>query len=270
MRLISLGVFGTIALSLCALGADTSAVQQEYDRQKALVEAGAAPRASLQKLELALADAQDDQILRETLYGTLSVQDLTPEQAEKMVTAAQRQVDRQKVRVEEAQKLADLGVTPRTSVTPLVEELDQRNRALSLADSRAKLLAELAAMVRAEQNESEAEPIGPVRVAERFDGAGTFRDTDLRKVAKAFEERFDRPLPVSAKGETALHRSLGFDHRGRVDIALNPDTPEGVWLRKFMEAAKLPYFAFRAAVPGKATAPHIHLGPPSLRYRVAD
>jgi hypothetical protein len=82
--------------------------------------------------------------------------------------------------------------------------------------------------------------------------------------------QFGKSLPVSAKGDTALHRSLGFDHRGRVDIALNPDQREGAWLRSYLQKAKLPYYAFRAAVRGKATAPHIHMGPPSTRYRVAD
>ena len=45
------------------------------------------------------------------------------------------------------------------------------------------------------------------------------------------QRQFGKSLPVSAKGDTALHRSLGFDHRGRVDIALNPDQTEGSWLR---------------------------------------
>jgi hypothetical protein len=75
---------------------------------------------------------------------------------------------------------------------------------------------------------------------------------------------------VSARGATATHRALGFDHRGRVDIALNPDQREGVWLLNYLKRLKIPYYAFRAAVRGKATAPHIHLGPPSLRLRTAD
>ncbi|MGH9663230.1 MAG: hypothetical protein ACRD9L_02260, partial [Bryobacteraceae bacterium] len=56
-----------------------------------------------------------------------------------------------------------------------------------------------------------------------------------------------------------------FDHRGRIDVGLNPDQPEGVWLRHYLESHEIPYFAFRAAVAGKATAPHIHIGPGSTR-----
>jgi hypothetical protein len=55
-----------------------------------------------------------------------------------------------------------------------------------------------------------------------------------------------------------------------VDVALNPDQREGIWLLKYLKKTKIPYYAFRAAVRGKATAPHIHLGPPSLRLRTAD
>ena len=39
------------------------------------------------------------------------------------------------------------------------------------------------------------------------------------RVEAAYEEHFGKPLPISAMGETAVHRALGFDHRGRVDVA---------------------------------------------------
>ena len=87
----------------------------------------------------------------------------------------------------------------------------------------------------------------------------------LARVEMAFAERFGKPLPVSANGETAVHRALGFDHRGRVDVAVQPDQPEGVWLRQFLTENRIPYFAFRQAVPGKATGAHIHIGPMSTR-----
>jgi hypothetical protein len=46
-----------------------------------------------------------------------------------------------------------------------------------------------------------------------------------------------------------------------------PDAPEGVWLRDFLTRNRIPYFAFRHAVPGKATGAHIHIGPGSSRIR---
>jgi hypothetical protein len=53
-----------------------------------------------------------------------------------------------------------------------------------------------------------------------------------------------------------------------VDVAINPDQPEGVWLREYLTANKIPFFAFRQAVPGKATGAHIHLGPMSTHLKL--
>ena len=81
-------------------------------------------------------------------------------------------------------------------------------------------------------------------------------------------------IPVSADGQTAVHTSMGFNHAGRVDIALSPDQPEGVWLMRYLEKNHIPYYAFRSAVAHKATGAHIHLGPGSTKLvagnRVAE
>ena len=55
-----------------------------------------------------------------------------------------------------------------------------------------------------------------------------------------------------------------------MDVAISPDQSEGVWLRAYLESNEIPYFAFRSAVPGKATGAHIHIGPGSTRLRAAD
>jgi hypothetical protein len=96
-----------------------------------------------------------------------------------------------------------------------------------------------------------------------------FTHNDFEHVKQAFEHQFHTALPVSADGETAVHAALGFDHRNRVDVALLPDAPEGVWLRHYLEASAIPYYAFRSSVPGKATGAHIHIGPPSGRLQAA-
>jgi hypothetical protein len=245
--------------------------QMEVDRLRAMTEAGVLPRARLEQAQAELADAEDNSILRRTLYGTLRLEDFTKDQSDLMVAAAQRLVDRQQERLERLKTLVDQGVVARANLTVLQEDLDFRRKTLDLATFRAKLVDELSAQVRAEEEIADDAPVYPrARIIERFDGKGYFAETEFVRVASAFQRRFAKPLPVSARGDTALHRSLGFDHRGRVDIALNPDQPEGVWLRRFLQTSKIPFYAFRAAVRGKATAPHIHIGPPSLRLRLAD
>jgi len=235
-----------------------------------LVQAGALARSELEKNRAALEDEQDETILRRTLYGNLSVEDLTEQQGEEMVAAARRRFERQQARVGEAKKLVEAGATSRLSLTSVLEELDRARRTLDLAVSRARLIGELAEMVRAEVaalSEPRVAPLDAPVLAERYSGDGVFPLAALATIALAFEEEFARPLPVSARGATALHHSLGFDHRGRVDVALDPNQPEGVWLRTFLQRLRIPYSAFRSALPRRSTGPHIHIGPPSEPIR---
>jgi hypothetical protein len=261
--------------SLCVLSVQaqselTELKRLEVDRLRAMAETGTIPRSRLDQAQAELADAEDNAILRRTLYGTLRIEDFTKEQSDLMIGAAQRLVARQTERIERTKELVSEGLVARAALTALVEDLQFREKALDLARFRANLVEELAAQANVESELDEAPAVLHRGAIERYDGAGMFRETDFARVSAAFQRQFFRPLPVSARGETALHRSLGFDHRGRVDIALNPDQKEGIWLRNFLKKAKIPYYAFRAAVRGKATAPHIHLGPPSLRLRIAD
>lgn len=275
--------FLTICLMILALGMSPRAqssespalerAQQELNRIRGLVEAGAMPRATLEAAEREVAEARDEVVLSESLYGKASVSDLTDDQAGAMLRAAERQVTRQQEKVDAEKELVDHGVKPRTALTPLIEELDRRQKTLDLAKSRVRLLEELAKIVDAERRAEELGlPEGTStdngRLIERYGGSGVFTTTDFRQVQAAFEKRFGRALPISALGMTELHRRLGFDHSGRVDVALDPDDQEGRWLRQYLEGSRIPYYAIRGAVPGKATGAHIHMGPPSLRMRM--
>jgi hypothetical protein len=252
-----------IAIVHCAPAQDPAKLRE-------LVEAGALPRAALARAEAEAADRGDGAILRRTLYGTLRVEDLDDKQTAEMMQAARRRLERAETRLAEIKPLVERGYVARAALAPVEEDLAGRRRAFELAETRARLFEELLEMVRAEAAVEMAVPGEEKPVQERFDGDGRFTPAHLKKVILGFEKEFGKPLPVSAHGDTVLHRSLGFDHRGRVDIALNPDQPEGKWLREMLALERIPYYAFRAAVPGRATAAHIHLGPPSLRLRVAD
>jgi hypothetical protein len=211
-----------------------------------------------------MADAQDAAILRRTLYG----QDLTAEQTGEMMTAAGRRFDRRLKALDEAKRLVEAGVASQLSLGAFLEEMDRARKEADLAEGRASLVRELTDMAKAEEalaNKLAEAPAEAPQIADRYDGDGVFTTGTLARVEVAFAVHFGKPLPVSAMGETAVHRALGFDHRGRVDVAVNPDQPEGVWLRAFLTENRIPYFAFRQAVPGKATGAHIHIGPMSTR-----
>jgi hypothetical protein len=254
---------------LCTAG--VSAQTPGLDRLRALVEAGAAPKAALEKAQAAIDDEVDEAVLRRTLYGASRIEDTTADQAAEMVAAARRRLDRRSARLDGLKPLVEQGIYPRNALAPLAEELDEASKTLELALSREKFLREMADMAQAEESWARIETGSEARpVSERFDGMGAFTAAHWKKVLLAFEASFGKPIPVSAHGETAVHKALGFDHRGRIDVAINPDAPEGVWLRQFLASERIPYFAFRSAVAGKSTAPHIHIGPPSLRIKVAD
>lgn len=253
---------------------EISRAQQNLDHIRAMVESGALPRTRFLEAQDAVEAARDSAILGKTLFGVLTIEELTGDHASQMIGAATRQCERLKKKLESQLKLVGEGVLARSAVGPVEDDLAQAEATLRLAEQRSRLFAELTEMARSEQ---EAAPVveaptmeRPLKSAERFDGNGIFKPEDFKAIVIAYEKQFSKPLPVSAKGETEVHRAMGFDHRDRVDVALNPDQQEGVWLLRYLERAKIPYFAFRRWLPGKATAAHIHIGPPSLPLRSAD
>ena len=246
--------------------------QDQVERISSLVEGGALPRVRLEQAQRDLADAQDEVILDQTLYGKVSVQNLTEEMATNMVAAAQRRVDRQQDRINDANKLVDEGIIARNSVSSMQDEMNSRGMALNLAKSRAELINELAAMARSERAiETNADAGVFASGMEHYEGNGLFNELkDLGPIESAFTKKFEKQLPISADGETNVHRALGFDHRGRVDVAINPAQQEGQWLMSYLKAKKIPFYAFTHAIPGKATGAHIHIGPGSTRLQNAD
>ena len=252
------------ALAQNGVDPDVARVQAEVARVRALVDLGAAPRIQLEKAEAAMADAQDAALLRKTLYG----KDLTEDDSDSMLAAANRRLDRRKQELAAAQKLVDAGAAPRNSLDPLQTAIDAAAKECSLAESRASLVKELTEEADQEAAVSDTLTVAPAEVpsyAERHDGNGVFDMLMFADIQTAFARQFGAALPVSALGQTAVHRAMGFDHRGRVDVALNPDSPEGQWLRTYLTIKRIPFFVFRQAVPGKATGAHIHIGPGSTR-----
>ena len=243
--------------------------QNEVERIRMMVANGTLPQAKLREAQEKLKDVQDQNTLAHTLYGSTRVEEMTEAQAKSMEEATQRRVARQQKVVDEQKKLLELGIVARTGLENATAELEARKQVLDLVGTRLDLLEELKRMAQSERlatpgllNMQEAIARNAVTL---FNGTAIFKLKELATLAAQFQKKFGHALPVSAVGETAVHRALGLDHRGRVDIALNPDSREGVWLRQLLEKLKLPYLAFRTAVAGAATAPHIHIGLGSSR-----
>ena len=237
--------------------------QQNLERVRSLVQQGAMAMNSLTKAQDDLQDARDMSILRYSAF----TRDLTVEQADQMVTVAMRMLLRRQRRATESDRLVASGVISRDEAKAGSADVLNARLEVDLATERAHLVRDLAQQKARVELESEAEmhPEWNGQVYTRYDGSGVFTRADFEKISTAFFTAFHKVIPVTADGQTALHKSMGFNHTGRVDIGLSPDQPEGSWLLRFLQKNHIPYFAFRTAVAHKATGAHIHLGPGSTK-----
>jgi len=235
------------------------------DKIRSMVDSGTLPRIRLEEAEEKLADTVDEALYTRAIYG----KDLTPEQAAETVNAVQRRVDRRKKKALEQQQFLAQGIISQAEYKLALDDLDRVNKEYEWASAREKLVEEVANFASAEaalmKQMEEGAPLGGGRI-EQFTGKGEFTAADFNRVQLAYTARFSKGLPISANGETAVHRSMGFDHRNRIDVAVYPDSIEGQWLRRYLTANRIPFFAFRGAVAHQATGAHIHMGPPSTRY----
>lgn len=242
--------------------------RQDFEQLRKQVDAGLIPAAKLAEAQDAIDDALDAEVLGRTLYGRVDVENLSPVQSDEMVNAATRRLDRARKRLDHDKLIAGW-VGPAHFADESQAEFNRRAQALSEAKERAALLSEIAASVKAEAAPAPG-ATGIWKPKEFVEGDHLLGSGEMRDITLSFEKQFHEPMPVSARGETAVHRALGFDHTGRIDVAVTPDSAEGVWLRKFLESKGIPYYAFRVAIPGKATGAHIHIGPGSTRLHAAD
>jgi hypothetical protein len=213
-------------------------------------------------LEDRAADEYDRTLIRALLDG----KDLTEVQSNSLLQAAGRRYMRRKRAYAAGSQAVDAGKAAAGTLDPLRRDMEAARKLCDVAESLGRRNQE--SVMRAQEDwELERRlayiPSTMVGLVERFDGAATFTEADLGTMERAFLEHFGKPLPVSARGDGPVHRAMGFDHRGRFDIAVSPSQPEGVWARRYLTERHVIFFAFRSAVPGKATGAHIHIGPAS-------
>src|SRR5882672_5089126 len=146
--------FHTLAVLVCGsclfAQTDDPAIAQakaSIEKMRTLVAAGAMPKAQLEKAEDQLADAEDVAYLHRSLYG----QELTEEQSDEMIAAANRRLERRRRVYAEAKKLVDAGVAAESSLRELSLDVKSSEKEVELAGARAKLTQELAEMARAEE-----------------------------------------------------------------------------------------------------------------------
>lgn len=97
----------------------------------------------------------------------------------------------------------------------------------------------------------------------RYGGTRAWTLSEAGSVGQFFARSFGRQLPVSSFGQSPVHDRWGYAHHNAMDVGVNPDTAEGRALMDYLRGAGIPFTAFRHAIPGTATGPHIHVGRPS-------
>jgi len=100
----------------------------------------------------------------------------------------------------------------------------------------------------------------------RYTGSAGWNLGDAGRIQQFFSDTFKKQLPIAVFGQGAIHERWHLDHRNAMDIQLHPDSVEGRALLDYLQRNGIPFSAFRSAIPGTATGPHIHIGRPSHRY----
>lgn len=97
----------------------------------------------------------------------------------------------------------------------------------------------------------------------RYGGARAWSINEAGAVMQFYARSFGRQLPVSSFGQSPVHDRWGYAHHNAMDVGVSPDSNEGRALMEYLRSSGIPFTAFRWAIPGTATGPHIHIGRPS-------
>ena len=193
----------------------------------------------------------------------------------KLLPFYENELKRAEEKLEQSKKLLAEGLIARNQVEEnehaialAKEKVNDTNRQMANAEAQiAGVLVETAADAEIAKNLRLARQ-SLIRTSSftRFTGAGGWNIGEAWKIQRFFSDTFNKQLPIAVFGQGAIHDRWRLDHHNAIDIQLHPDGVEGQALLNFLQRNGIPYSAFRSAIPGTATGPHIHIGRPSHRY----
>jgi hypothetical protein len=233
-RLLGVVLAAGLAATTAAAAPPSSAPRDLDLARAAQVEAARRYRASLETLievrQAALARAEEMLARRRALAARDLIARADVEAAERAVAEARAEVERARASIQEAETV--------------VAEVEAAREVAALPPTASGQVRAGATLIR-------------------HDGRTPWSLAQLAALERFFVERFHRPLPVSARGQTRVHDRLGFDHHDALDVAVHPDSAEGRATMEYLRGRGIPFLAFRAAQPGVATGAHLHVGRPS-------
>lgn len=181
---------------------------------------------------------------------------------------AQSLIELQQAEVEKLTKNTDLLRQLHSEGLIARIELEKAEQELTAAKTRVEETQKAQELQKKAEQVAKAQPAVKTLVKPTLmmrSTAGSWSLANLGAVRQFFSTTFGKALPVSTIGQSATHNRMGWDHRHAVDVGLHPDSNEGRALIAYLQNAGIPFLAFRGAVPGVSTGPHIHIGSPSQR-----
>jgi hypothetical protein len=194
---------------------------------------------------------------------------------EKLLAIHEKNVHKAEDRVTQSRELFRQGLISKNefeaserAVAEAKDKVTEVNQRIAGADTQ---IAETLLEAEAETRLAKSKPIPRGRLVKtasfiRYNGSAFWALSDAWKVQRFFLDAFKKPLPIAVFGQGAIHDRWRLDHHNAMDVSLHPDGPEGQALMTFLHNNGIPFLAFREAIPGTATGPHIHIGRPSHRY----
>jgi hypothetical protein len=251
-------------LGLVALGLLLVFLSPAFAQKKSTVKKPAVPDKPATETELA---KLRDEYINATKEYKASLQ--------KLLSLYRNSVKRVEDRHEEMEKLLAEGLVSRREVEDAEAKVTEaRLKVTGVEQQIAGADTQIANALIEIEGEKQLAKLGPMKKSSlvqttsfiRFSGAGHWVLSQASPIESFFQQTFKRPLPIAVFGQGAIHNQWRLDHRNAMDISLNPDGAEGQALIRFLQSNGIPFSAFRGAIPGVATGPHIHIGLPSHRY----
>jgi len=194
---------------------------------------------------------------------------------DKLRASYQRDVNKAEVELTKSRDLFAAGLIARkdleaservvAAAKDKVAEVDRNNAVADTQIADTLLEAEAEAKLRTSKPVPKGGLVSTAAMI-RYNGGGAWVLSDAWKVQRFFQQAFRKPLPISVFGQGAIHVRWRLDHNNSMDVSLHPDGAEGQAVLGFLRSNGIPFLAFRQAIPGTATGPHIHIGKPSHRY----
>ena len=211
--------------------------------------------------------------LAETRSELISATEAYKSSAQEVVKFQEQEVANATAKAEQLRKLVADGLIARNELTAVEQEIAAAQSRLDatkkqIADSD-NLIVQIQQAEKTEKALAKAQAAQSrrliQRVSMRYYGMAGWALSNISSVQAFFSSNFGRPLPISTMGQSSTHNAMGWDHRNSADVGVHPDSAEGRALIAFLQSKGIPFLAFRGAIAGVSTGPHIHIGYPSGR-----